>query len=131
MQRQSLAGGEHELYACKPVHVRNLMWIADHSSSSVRHHGVRVLGWQHQAALDVHMSIDKARRDILTIQVDGLAPAIRPCVPRHTGHASAENRYLSRVNLPRKDVDQPPAADPKPGVTITTRHYAQRQHLPF
>ncbi len=77
------------------------MGVADDGRRSSRHDHACEFGHTEHRALNVHVSIDETRGEVLPLQVDHLARAI----VAQTHNPILVNRHIRRMDLAGVDVD--------------------------
>jgi hypothetical protein len=121
-QRQPLARRQHEPDPFQPMHVGDLVRVANHRCRAVRQHRIRVLGGQQQTALDVHVRVNKPGRDILPGQIHRLSPLVLARGGAHRRYPLPNNSHFRLINLARKHVHQLPACQQQIGRLVPSRH---------
>jgi len=94
---------QHEADAVQPVDVGDLVRVGDHAGDAVRQRGLAEGGRRAHAALDVHVGVDQARRDIAPAQVDDVRGGVAFA---HAHDDRVLDRDLGGIDFAGKDVDE-------------------------
>ena len=70
LERHALGVGRHLLHRSQARHVACLVRVVIDAYGTVRHNGAGVLGRSHHGALDMHVSVEKARRYVIAHSVN-------------------------------------------------------------
>jgi hypothetical protein len=105
---QGLRGVEEVADALHPEHVGDLVRIADRGGGAPLQHLPVEFRWRHEAALDVDMGVDKARRRDQASAVDLARAAV---LVVSADNPVAADRDVARVQRAGRDVQDPRSLD--------------------